>query len=159
YAPFVAAVLLLAVGIGFRGLDRRGIVGFVIAGAMLLVTLALSQSRSTLVLLLLGGAGFALGMGVPLASRWSLLAAAPLALVAAPWAIASKVSFEELWREGWLGRIAIWRGSLRMFLGHWLFGVGLGRFWDYFEQYRINMYYTRYPHSFLLEVLAELGIV
>jgi len=45
-------------------------------------------------------------------------------------------------------------GSLRMIREHWLFGVGLGRFWDYFEQYRINTYYTRYPHNFLLEVFA-----
>ncbi|HSD10935.1 MAG TPA: hypothetical protein VLF14_08115, partial [Candidatus Binatia bacterium] len=39
------------------------------------------------------------------------------------------------------------------------FGVGLGRFWDYFEQYRINTYFTRYPHNFLLEAFSELGIV
>jgi O-antigen ligase len=124
---------------------------------MLLVTLVLSQSRSTLALLVLAGAGLALGIGVPLALRW-VLAAALTAVVATAFVIANKVGFEELWRVGWLGRIAIWVGSLRMIREHWLFGVGLGRFWDYFEQYRINTYYTRYPHSFLLEAFSELGI-
>jgi O-antigen ligase len=46
-----------------------------------------------------------------------------------------------------------------MIRDHWLFGVGLGCFGDFFVQYRVNTYYTRYPHSFLLEIAAELGVV
>lgn len=46
-----------------------------------------------------------------------------------------------------------------MIRAHWLIGVGIGRFWDYFPSYRIDTYYTRYPHNFLLEIFAELGIV
>src|ERR1041385_9160199 len=42
---------------------------------------------------------------------------------------------------------------------HWLLGVGLGRFWEHFEEYRGNQYFTRYPHNVLLEVFAELGVV
>jgi O-antigen ligase len=157
YAVFVGAVILLAVGAAPRAVRSSGRVGAALAISMLLVTLVLSQSRSTLALLVLAGAGLALGIGLPLALRW-VLAAAVTAVVATAFVIANKVGFEELWRVGWLGRIAIWVGSLRMIREHWLFGVGLGRFWDYFEQYRINIYYTRYPHSFLLEAFSELGI-
>jgi O-antigen ligase len=46
-----------------------------------------------------------------------------------------------------------------MIRDHWFFGIGLGRFWDYFERYEVTNYYTRYPHNFLLEIFAELGIV
>ena len=41
---------------------------------------------------------------------------------------------------------------------HWSTGVGLGCFWDYYPRYQVNDYYTRYPHSFLLEIFAELGV-
>ena len=158
YAVFVAAVILLAIGVAPASDKRSPRAGSALAVSMLVVTVVLTQSRSTLALLILGGAGLALGIGLPLALRW-VLAAAFLTVVATAFVIANKVGFEELWQVGWLGRIAIWVGSLRMIREHWLFGVGLGRFWDYFEQYRINTYYTRYPHNFLLEAFSELGIV
>jgi len=158
YAPFVAAVIVLAVGVAPRGNARWGRAGSALVVSMLLVTLILSQSRATLALLIFAGVALALGTGVALATRRALLALL-LALVATAFAMLAKVGFEELWQVGWLGRMAIWAGSLRMIREHWLFGVGLGRFWDYFEQYRINTFYTRYPHDFLLEVFAELGIV
>src|SRR5438093_4613330 len=63
YAVFVGAVILLAVGAapGAARSSRR--VGAALAIWMLLVTLVLSQSRSTLSLLVLAGAGLALGIG------------------------------------------------------------------------------------------------
>jgi O-antigen ligase len=73
--------------------------------------------------------------------------------------IVATVDLRELWKVGLLGRMAIWQGSLAMIREHWLFGVGLGRFWEHFPSYRVTSYYTRYPHNFLLEVFAELGIV
>ena len=42
---------------------------------------------------------------------------------------------------------------------HWAVGVGLGRFADWFPSYQVTPYYTRYAHSFVLEIFAELGIV
>ncbi len=156
YAAFLAAVIVLALGATPN--DRRRCAPAAIAIAALLVTLVLSQSRATLALLLAGGVAFALGIGLSLAARWTLPTLA-IAVIATAAAMLAKVGFGELWEVGLLGRVAIWVGGLQMIRAHWLFGVGLGRFWDYFEQYRINTYYTRYPHNFLVEVFAELGIV
>jgi len=41
---------------------------------------------------------------------------------------------------------------------HWLAGVGLGRFGEFFPHYQVTSYYTRYPHNLLLEVTAEIGL-
>ena len=156
YAPFVAAVTILAVGaVARQGLVPRLFLSSAIVP--LLITLLLSQSRAVLALLLAGTAWSAYVTGM-LAARWAAPAILAIA-VAGGATIAVKVSLQELWTVGWVGRLAIWVGSLRMIREHWLMGVGLGRFWDYFEQYRINTYYTRYPHDFLLEVFAELGVV
>jgi O-antigen ligase len=158
YAAFIAVVLLLAVAVVPKRHRRGRAVAFALAVSMLVVTLFLSESRSTLVLLIAGGVALALGLRLPIPWRWAVPVLS-LTLAAAAWTIVNKVGFAELWHEGWLGRLAIWQGSLRMIREHWLVGVGLGRFWDYFEQYRINTYYTRYPHNFLLEVFADLGVV
>lgn len=157
YAAFLAAVILLVVGFAPQGGARWKPFASASAVTTLVVTLLLSQSRATFLLLAIAAVAFALGSGRRLTSRQSLAAAA--ALVVAASALLAKVSLEELWQVGWRGRVAIWQGGLRMIAQHWLLGVGLGRFWDYFEQYRIDTYYTRYPHNFLIEVFAELGIV
>jgi O-antigen ligase len=74
-------------------------------------------------------------------------------------ALIERIDLPELWAVGWGGRIAIWRASLEMIRDNWALGVGLGRFADYFSRYQLIRYYTRYPHNFLLEVFAELGVV
>ena len=157
YAVFLAAVLILGAQIAIRDRDAiaRAVVPFV--G----LTVLLSQSRAVIGLLCLTVGGLAwLSALRPVASRGRV---APevfwVLLPAAAGAAAGVVDLEELWRVATLGRIAIWQASLSMIRDHWVLGVGLGGFGDFFPQYRLNTYYTRYPHSFLLEIGAELGIV
>ncbi len=157
YAVFLAATILLAGGLAVMRQDRLAGIGIL----PLMVTLLLTRSRATVTLLVAFGLALAWLTAddrrrsfVKAARPWLLIAAAAGAAIAVV-----TIHPLELWRVGLLGRIAIWQGSLAMVRDHWLAGVGLGRFWDYFVEYRVNAYYTRYPHSFLLEIFAELGIV
>ena len=160
YAAFLTATILLTTGLGMA---HRDIWRSFAAAALLplLVTLLLTESRSTIVMLAVVAAAWGL-LRIRTDSRrmvrrrflWgSLFIAALLGVFIAT------VDLGELWKFGLVGRIAIWRGSLAMIREHWLLGVGLGRFWDYFPSYRVTSYYTRYPHSFLLEIFAASGVV
>jgi putative inorganic carbon (HCO3(-)) transporter len=161
YAAFLAASVLLAVGLAAASPSRtcRWLLGASIAA--LLVTLLLSESRSAVALLGLAAAGWA-SLGLGSRAGATLRHALPRVAIAAALTLAvvlATVDLRDLWGVGFLGRVAIWRGSLAMIRDHWLSGVGLGRFSDYFPRYQVTTYYTRYPHSFLLEAFAELGVV
>lgn len=161
YGAFLSAVIVL--GAALSVLDWGAPRGLLVAvGTILLAaTLLFSESRSAIALFAIAIVGWL----APTPRRGSTpreRRALPMVLLLAAAALAgaaASVNFRELWSVGLLGRIAIWQGSLAMIRDHWRLGVGLGRFWDYFPVYRVNTYYTRYPHSFLLEVFAELGIV
>jgi O-antigen ligase len=157
YAVFLSAVALLAGQLAAARHDRFAWMMIPI----LLVTILLTESRSAVVLLALGALGLAWAGGSRLRIDRNRMVADGLWVVlpAAAGAAAAVVDFKELWHVGTLGRLAIWSGSLALLRDHWLSGVGLGRFADAYMQYRVNTYYTRYPHSFLLEIAAELGVV
>ena len=157
YGVFLAAVTLLGIGLAA---ERREPLAW---GAIpvFTITLLLSESRSTVVLLLLGLLLLAASSESRLRVAFGRLGTAALwvLLPGAVGAAAGMVDLQEFWRVGALGRVAIWQGSLAMIRDHWVLGIGLGSFADYFTRYRLNTYYTRYPHSFLLEIAAELGII
>jgi O-antigen ligase len=154
YAPFVASVLLLF--LGSTGPGTQPSLAYWSIAMVLGIVLLLTKSRATLALFAAAVLLLSLrGVDVPTRRRWT---AAALAAVLVAIALVN-FNAEELWNVGALGRITIWRGALRMIREHWLVGVGIGRFWDHFTQYRLDTYYTRYPHDFLLEAFAELGIV
>ncbi|MGH7899066.1 MAG: O-antigen ligase family protein, partial [Candidatus Binatia bacterium] len=157
YAAFLAAVSLV---VATRAIADRDPVAR-IALPILLVTLLLSKSKAAIALFALGAivlAGIAGWRPRALRNRFAIDALWVL-LPAAAGAAAALVDLNELWGTGTLGRLAIWRAGLAMFQDHWLGGVGLGRFADFFVEYRVNTYYTRYPHNFLLEIAAELGVL
>lgn len=157
YAVFLGAVTLLAAPAAIR--DRDPIAQ--VAILLFVATILLSQSRSVIGLLGLGALVLVWSGGLRPGARERPLLSATLwiLLPAAAGAGAAMVDLEELWGVATLGRVAIWRAALAMFRDHWLFGVGLGGFGDFFPNYRLDTYYTRYPHSFLLEIGAELGVV
>lgn len=161
YAPFLAAVILLGASLrdprSSAALRRLPILGIPI----LLVTLALTGSRSTQLLLLVIALGLGGRLFRPLLQRRKAVACTTLtvSLLAAAIVTVIFADLDELWTTGTRGRIAIWQGALAMIKDNWLFGVGLGQFADHFVQYRVTNYYTRYPHNLLLEVFAEMGVV
>src|SRR5262249_16241375 len=69
------------------------------------------------------------------------------------------VDWKELSSVAIVGRLSIWRASLALIRHHWVLGVWLGRFGEFFPSYQLTDYYTRYPHNLLLEIFAETGIV
>lgn len=160
YAAFLAATAVLGVGALSEAPGASGRLAIVAGLAAALGTLLLSESRSAFALL--AAAVFALfaraGLGRLFRQRSAMLAIA-LGIPALGVVTAWLVDLPELWRVGTLGRLAIWRGSLALIADHWLLGVGLGRFDAVFPAYRVNSYYTKYPHDFLLEIFGELGIV
>jgi len=162
YAAFLGALVLLASGlVRDRKLTLlRRTAPWTIP--LLVLTMILSRSRSAIVLL---------GVVVLVRELWarenvrrtSVRGGRAVAVVGAMIAILAvllaKADLAELWAVGWQGRVAIWQASLRMIHDHWAIGVGLGRFADRFASYQLTHYYTRYAHSFILEIFAELGIV
>ncbi len=162
YAAFLGALVLLASGlVRDRKLTLlRSTAPWIIP--LLVLTMILSRSRSAIALL---------GVVVLVRELWaredvrgiSVRRGRAVAVVGAMIAILAvllaKADLTELWAVGWQGRLAIWQASLRMIHDHWALGVGLGRFADWFASYQLTHYYTRYAHSFILEIFAELGIV
>jgi O-antigen ligase len=157
YAIFLAAAILIVIGLA---ISNRNAWAW-IAVPLLVVTILLTGSRAAIALLAIGGVGLSAITG-----WWPNVAPARVTpvlfwvlLPAAVGAAAASVDLGELWRVATVGRIAIWQGSLEIVREHWLVGVGLGRFGEAFSQFRVNNYHTLYPHSFLLEVAAELGVI
>lgn len=158
YAAFLGAVVLLTAAL-FSGGSRGERLLALVSWPVLALTLVLSGSRSTWLLTLAGAAALVAAGARDRVRRHAALLRALCVAVAALAAAAFVVDFRELWRVGTLGRLAIFHGAARMIADHWIFGVGPGRFAEYFDHYRTTDYYTRYPHDFLLEVFAESGIV
>ncbi len=161
YAPFLAALILLSTGLCGKK-TRALFLGFQFVGILaLLITLALTGSRSTLGLLFLTALGLGIFTFREVLGRWTAGAwiGVTLTVIAAAIAVATSMNLGELWTVGTLGRLAIWEGAAAMIRDHWLFGVGLGQFADHFPHYRLTSYYTRYPHNLFLEVFAESGVV
>lgn len=160
YAPFVAAVIVLSIVL-WKNRSTRLVRRLSAAGSLALMgTLALTESRAAILLLLLVALGLSTAMLRSAGRRFCLvlIGGASLLLVLAGWAAAARQNLSELWQVGTLGRIAIWRGAWAMISDHWRVGVGLGQFAEQFERYRVTTYYTRYPHNLFLEVFAETGI-
>jgi len=162
YAAFLGALVLLASGlVRDRKLTLlRRTAPWTIP--LLVLTMILSRSRSAIALLSVvalvrelwardNGRGTSAPAGRTMAIVGALTAVLAVLLV--------KADLTELWTIGWGGRVAIWQASLRMIHDHWALGVGLGCFADWFASYQLTHYYTRYAHSFILEIFAELGIV
>jgi O-antigen ligase len=157
YAIFLAGIILVVIGLA---ISNRNAWAWM-AVPLLVVTIVLTGSRAAIALLAIGGVGLGAitgwwpnvaPKGVTTLLFWVLLPAAA-------GAAAASVDLGELWHVATVGRIAIWRGSLNIVRQHWLAGVGLGRFGEAFSQFRVNDYHTLYPHCFLLEVAAELGVI
>lgn len=161
YAAFLGAAILLSTP--FLGNGRLSAAQHIVLPLVLLLvwTLLLTRSRSTIAILVAVVIARELWTGAPATGGWvrrgRVLGVAGVFVVAAA-ALFPLIDVSELWTVGWNGRIAIWRASFSMIRDNWATGVGLGRFADYFPQYQRTGYYTRYPHSFFLEVFAELGI-
>lgn len=162
YAAFLAALILLGAGVAAVN-TRRAVRAFVVAALFAFaITLLLSESRSTIGLLFVALAALRESRtdhAEALRRHWRLGAWSLAAAIAVLAALLTVVDLREFWQVGLLGRFAIWRASIAVVRDHWLMGVGIGRFWDYFPSYRVNTYYTRYPHNFLLEISAEQGLV
>ena len=154
YAPFLAAIAILIVPLLFRTtLWTRALA--VVALPPILATLVLTGSRATMALLFTAGAlvlARRSGIRVRASAAWAVGAAVLVA-------VATIARLSELVQVGILGRWRIWRASLRMIADHWALGVGLGGFGAVFSRYRLDDYYTRYPHNLGLQVFAELGVV
>ncbi len=157
YAIFLAGAILLGAGLA---ISNRGAWAWT-AVSLLIVTILLAKSRAAIALLAIGGVGLAgvVGRWPKVAPRGLTTAVFWVLLPAAAGAAAAAVDLGELWHVATVGRMAIWRGSLEIVREHWLVGVGLGRCGAAFSQFRVNDYHTLYPHCFLLEVAAELGVV
>jgi O-antigen ligase len=156
YAIFLAGAILLGVGLAISKRDAWAWT----AVSLLTVTILLARSRAAIALLAIAGMGLAgVGRWPKTAPRGLTTAVFWVLLPAAAGAAAATVDLRELWHVATVGRLAIWRGSLEVVREHWLVGVGLGRFGAAFSQFKVNDYHTLYPHSFLLEVAAELGVV
>jgi hypothetical protein len=157
YAIFLAAAILLGVGLAIANRDAWAWA----AVSLLVVTILLAKSRAAIALLAIGGVGLAgvVGRWPKIVPRGLTTAVFWVLVPAAAGAAAATVDLGELWNVATVGRMAIWRGSLEVVREHWLVGVGLGRFGAAFSQFRVNDYHTLYPHCFLLEVAAELGVV
>lgn len=58
-------------------------------------------------------------------------------------------------------RLALWNAGWRMFRDHWFFGVGPGRYMDFFDAYKNTPYgvATATPHNSVLYVAAESGVL
>jgi hypothetical protein len=157
YAIFLAGAILLGVGLAISNRDASAWM----AVFLLTITILLAKSRAAIALLAIGGVGLVgvVGRWPRIAPRGPTTAIFWVLLPAAAGAAAAAVDLGELWHVATVGRMAIWRGSLEVVREHWLVGVGLGRFGAAFSQFRVNDYHTLYPHCFLLEVAAELGVV
>jgi len=157
YGVFLAGVTLLAAGLAIS--KREAWVWAAIP--ILVLTLLLSKSRASIALLAIAGVGLAAiaGRRQRVGSRGTATAVVWVLLPAAAGAAAAWVDLREIWHVATVGRLAIWSGSLEILREHWVFGVGLGRFGASFAQFRVNDYHTLYPHSFLLETAAELGVI
>jgi O-antigen ligase len=157
YAPFLASVILLAIGVVWsRPMPRQQLFMYAVIPA-LAVALLLTKSRSSMGLMVVAFLGLILSMDRNRTRHIRLLSGI-ISLIGLVLAIAL-INFAELWSVSMPGRISIWHASLLMIRDHWLSGVGIGRFGEFFPNYQLTGYYTRYPHNLLLEVFAEVGIV
>jgi len=159
YAPFVASIILLSAGL-MRGefSTRRRII---VLGLLLALSMALllTESRSTIGLLAIFFiAAFSAEPNRKQYIRlpFGLMASIGFVLLCV---LIATVDWKELSSVAIVGRLSIWRASLAMIRDHWVLGVGLGRFGEFFPSYQLTDYYTRYPHNLLLEIFAETGIV
>ena len=155
YAPFLAATLVLLAGLALQG---RQVFPW-LAAPPLLVTLVLSESRATVALLAAVALALVARSRLQPRQRRLVLAALAVAVPVGLWIGSRWLAPDELWETALLGRLAIWRGAWAMIGDHWLLGVGLGRFAEYFPAYQVTDFFTRYPHNLLLEALAETGVV
>jgi O-antigen ligase len=156
-----AGFLLLAwPGAALAALQTRGSARalFWAAALLLLITLVLTASRAATFAMVLQLGVFALAV-LRQRLRWGNLATvlAGLVLLGTPVA-AGALYLRSHFDYSLLGRLRFWDASLRMALEHPL-GVGLGGFRYAYPQYQVDwQYYSVDPHSWPIQLLAELGI-
>jgi O-antigen ligase len=139
------------------------------AALFLAATLVLTYSRASWVafaLQLLGLAAYLAwrfsrdrGAGRQLSWGLGVLSALLLAALALPpvrAVLPTLVNFQDYSMQG---RLRFWQAALEMFRNHPWTGVGLGNFAYAYPQYQCDyIYYSVDPHSWLLQLPAELGL-
>jgi tetratricopeptide (TPR) repeat protein len=139
------------------------------AAVLLTATLVLTYSRGALVVLalqlltlLLWAAARAIRSRTGAPRPWAALlaaAAAAAALLALPPVRDTIAAVGDLGGYSMQGRLRFWEAALQMLADHPLTGVGLGNFGSYYPQYQRDwMYFSVDPHSWPLQLAAELGI-
>jgi hypothetical protein len=128
------------------------------ATVLLLLTLFLTGSRAASFVMVLQVAVYLL---LRLQSKWGwklpATIGAGLILIGAPLA-AGAFYLQRHFDYSMQGRLRFWDASLRIFADHPL-GIGLGNFRYVYPQYQLDwQYYSVDPHSWILQLLAELGV-
>jgi O-antigen ligase len=140
FVRIVAALCLLALGAGIAVASSRG--AFVAIVAMLIYLLIRSRKR-----LLIAGVAIA-SLGVAIASYSNVIQ-----------------RFGEAAATGGAGRLEIWKIGLASFLRHPLLGAGFGNFPIAYNRVFLtvsitkNMYWGQAPHSNVVWVAVELGLL
>jgi O-antigen ligase len=142
------------------------------AALLLVVTLVLTYSRAAIAVLalqLLCLGVYALlqlrgSLATPRGRRITMFSAAGavlgvVALFALPGVRGTVAAMGDFGGYSMQGRLRFWDAAWRMFLDHPLTGIGLGNFGSRFPQYQRDwVYYSNDPHSWLLQLPAELGV-
>lgn len=128
------------------------------ATLLLMLTLFITGSRAASFVMVVQVAAYLL---LRLRSKWQwklpLTIAAAIVLIGAPLA-AGAVYLQHHFDYSLQGRMRFWDAALRIFADH-PFGVGLGNFRYVYPQYQLDwQYYSVDPHSWILQLVAELGI-
>ncbi|MDQ3024371.1 MAG: O-antigen ligase family protein [bacterium] len=159
-----AGFLLLALPVAaIAALQSRSGVGRAlawIAVLLLIATLLLTGSRGATIVLALQVLAF-IGLRICAKLRWGRVqtALATAMLLALPIA-AAVFAMTRLHDYSMQGRLRFWDAALQMFADNPLSGVGIGGFAYAFPQYQPDWrYYSIDPHSWLLQLPAELGVL
>jgi hypothetical protein len=139
------------------------------AALLLAVTLVLTYSKASIVTLLgqlavLGAYLLLQRSHAAVRGRFSAglitAGAAAVALLLLPGVRGALLQLAELDSYSMLGRLRFWEAALRMFADRPLAGYGLGSFGYVFPQYQRDwLFYSVDPHSWPLQLLAELGLL
>lgn len=168
YGGFLLLAWPLAAITALEQAGTRGRLGWALASLFLAVTLVLTYSKASIACLILQIVFFLAATGLRgLLARagaggkavlWGGLVAL-LGLLALPTvrqALAMMLDFNSYSMQG---RLRFWQAALEMFRDHPLLGVGLGKFGVAYPQYQQDwLFYSNDPHSWLLQLPAELGL-
>ncbi|MBN2081858.1 O-antigen ligase family protein [bacterium] len=143
---------------------------YALSAVLLVATLVLTYSRAawlTLLLQLFALAGWALWRrlaGQPAVERVAgisagAIAAVCLGLLFLPPVQAALARLLDFQGYSFQGRLRFWQAALEIFRDHPWLGVGPGNFAFVYPQYQLDyIYYSVDPHSWVLQLLSELGL-